>query len=69
MVEKLIFLSHTRPDTDYALSIVSRFMNKPQEPHAQAVKHIYMYLQRTTDFALHYRQGEVANLYRYTDAD
>lgn len=69
MVGKLIFLSHTRPDIAFAVSIVSRFMNKPQEPHAQAVKHIYRYLQGTTDFALLYRRGEEADLYGYTDAD
>lgn len=41
MVGKLIFLTHTRIDISYAVSVVSRFMSNPQEPHAQAVKHIY----------------------------
>lgn len=45
MVGKLIFLTHTRPDIAYAVSIVSRFMAAPQEIHAQAVKHIYRYLK------------------------
>lgn len=52
MVGKLIFLTHTRPDISYAVSIISRFMASPQEPHATTVKHIYRYLRGTDDFAL-----------------
>ena len=69
MVGKLIFLIHTRPDIAYAVSIVSRFMSKPQEPHARAVKHLYRYLRGTTDFALLYRRGEDLTLHGFTDAD
>lgn len=34
VVGKMIFLIHTRIDIAYAVSIVSRFMNSSQEPHA-----------------------------------
>lgn len=66
MVEKLIFLTHTRADIAYAVSVVSRFM---ATPHAQAVKHLYRYLQGTIDLALFYRRGEDEKLYGFTDAD
>lgn len=69
MVGKLIFLTHTRIDIAFAVSIVSRFMNCPQEPHAQAVKRIYRYLQGTSDLALLYRRGEENQLRGFTDAD
>lgn len=69
MVGKLIFLTNTRPDIAYPVSVVSRFMAHPQEPHLQAVKHIYRYLQGTIDFGLLYRQGEDDDLYGFTDAD
>lgn len=69
MVGKLIFLTHTRPDIAYAVSVVSRFMAAPQVPHAQAVKHLYRYLQGTIDLALFYRRGEDEVLYGFTDAD
>ncbi|KAG0575082.1 hypothetical protein KC19_VG316600 [Ceratodon purpureus] len=61
MVGKLIFLSHTRIDIAYAVSIVSRFMSCPQEPHQQAVKHLLRYLKGTEDYALLYRRegGEI----------
>ena len=69
MVGKLILLTPTRPDIAYAVRIVSRFMSKPQEPHARAVKHLYRYLRGTTDFALLYRRGEDLTLHGFTDAD
>jgi transposase InsO family protein len=69
MVGKLIFLTHTRPDIAYAVSVISRFMAHPQLPHAQAVKHLYRYLQGTTDLALAYRKGEENDLLGFTDAD
>lgn len=76
MVGKLIFLTHTRVDIAFAVSIVSRFMNSPQEPHAQAVKRIYRYLRGTSDLALLYRRGEETHLQGkdtqlqvFTDAD
>ena len=56
MVGKLIFLTHTRPDICYAVSVVSRFMVCPQELHLQVVKHILHYLQGTAGLALLYRQ-------------
>ncbi|XP_029129864.1 uncharacterized protein LOC109816369 isoform X2 [Cajanus cajan] len=40
LVGKLIYLSHTRPDIAYAVSVVSQFMHDPRERHMQAVDKI-----------------------------
>ena len=40
LVGKLLFLTKTRPDLTYAVSVVSRFMQNPQDAHLQAAKHI-----------------------------
>ena len=40
LVGKLIYLSHTRPDIAYAVSVVSQFMHDPKERHLQAVDKI-----------------------------
>jgi transposase InsO family protein len=40
LVGKLIFLTTTRPDLSYAVSIVSRYMSAPQQAHLEVVKHI-----------------------------
>lgn len=69
MVGKLIFLTHTRPDISFAVSLVSRFMCCPQEPHLLAVKHIYRYLKGTSEFALLYQRGGDNRVRGFTDAD
>lgn len=33
LVGRLIYLSHTRPDIAYAMSVVSQFMHQPQSEH------------------------------------
>ena len=37
LVGKLIYLSHTRPDISFSVSVVSQFMNNPTEEHMNAV--------------------------------
>ena len=43
LVGKLIYLSHTRPDIAYAVSLVSQFMHNPSEDHMDAVMRIIKY--------------------------
>ena len=47
LVGKLIYLSHTRSDITYAVSIVSQFMYKPKELHLKTIYRILHYLKRT----------------------
>lgn len=68
MAGKLIFLAHNRPDIAYIVSVVSGFTATPQAPHAQALKHLYQYLQGTTEFALSYQKAEGNELLDFTDA-
>jgi len=44
----------TKPDLDYAVSMVSRFLNQPQKEHWKAVKRIFRYLKGTTNVGLIY---------------
>jgi hypothetical protein len=69
LVGKLLFLTKTRPDLTYAVSVVSRFMQNPQEAHLQAAKHILRYVRRYPDLGLFFKQGEENRLCGYTDAD
>ncbi|RVW32997.1 Retrovirus-related Pol polyprotein from transposon RE2 [Vitis vinifera] len=45
LVGRLMYLTHTRPDLAYALSVVSQYMHNPGEQHMNAVMHI---LRRST---------------------
>nr|CAN71214.1 hypothetical protein VITISV_039504 [Vitis vinifera] len=45
LVERLMYLAHTRPDLAYALSVVSQYMHNPGEQHMNAVMRI---LRRST---------------------
>jgi hypothetical protein len=46
LVGKLIYLTITRPDISYAVSIVSQFMTSPRVPHMNAVIRILKYLKK-----------------------
>ena len=47
LVGRLIYLSHTRPDIAFAVSLVSQFMHQPKEAHLQAALRIVQYLKGT----------------------
>ena len=42
---KLIYLTHTRPDISYAVSVVSQFMHNPTNHHMSVVNCILTYLK------------------------
>ncbi|XP_071713708.1 uncharacterized mitochondrial protein AtMg00810-like [Rutidosis leptorrhynchoides] len=46
IVEKLIYLAHTRPDIANAVGVVSQFMHQPQVHHMDAVMKIIRYLKK-----------------------
>ncbi|XP_050890665.1 secreted RxLR effector protein 161-like [Lathyrus oleraceus] len=45
LVGKLIYLSHTRPDIAFLVSVVSQFIHSPFEEHLEAVYKILRYLK------------------------
>uniref|UniRef100_A0AAV1TGV6 Integrase catalytic domain-containing protein n=1 Tax=Peronospora matthiolae TaxID=2874970 RepID=A0AAV1TGV6_9STRA len=59
----------TRPDIAYAVSFVSRFMEKPQEEHWVAIKRIFRYLQGTKMHGICYKPSAKIDFRGYSDAD
>uniref|UniRef100_A0A2N9HCS0 Integrase catalytic domain-containing protein n=1 Tax=Fagus sylvatica TaxID=28930 RepID=A0A2N9HCS0_FAGSY len=57
LVGKLIYLTITRPDISYAVSIVSQFMTNPRVPHMNAVIRILKYLKNASGRGLFYRSS------------
>ena len=54
LVGSLIYLTTTRPDLAYEVSVLSQFMSKPLKSHWVATKGILRYLQGTLDYAIIY---------------
>ncbi|CAL2240949.1 unnamed protein product [Prunus armeniaca] len=69
LVGKLIYLSHTRPDIAYAVSVVSQFMYSPSEDHMGAVMRILRYLKVTPGKGLMFCKYGHTDVEEYTDAN
>ena len=55
-VGRLIYLSHTRPDIAFAVSMVSQFMHSPGQDHFDAAYRILRYLKGTLGRGLMFRK-------------
>ena len=69
IIGSLMYLTATRPDIMYVVSLISRYMENPKEIHLLAAKRIFRYLQGTADFGLLYKKGEHSDLMGFTDSD
>ncbi|RVW80052.1 Retrovirus-related Pol polyprotein from transposon TNT 1-94 [Vitis vinifera] len=69
VVGSLMYLTATRPDMMFVVSLISRYMENPTELHLQAAKRVLRYLQGTTEFGIFYRKGGDDELVTYTNSD
>ena len=71
MIGSLMYMTATRLDLTYAVSLISRFMEAPTELHYQAVRKILRYLKGTLDYGLFYkkRKSERHELVGFSDSD
>jgi hypothetical protein len=69
LVGKLIYLSHTRPDISYAVSVVSQFMHCPSKNHMDAVVRILRYLKSAPGKGIMFSKNDHLDVEGYTDAD
>ncbi|XP_069146145.1 uncharacterized mitochondrial protein AtMg00810-like [Solanum lycopersicum] len=69
IVGNLMYLTATRPDIMYGVSLISRYMESPTAIHLLAAKRIFRYLQGTKDFGLFYKKGEKSDLIGFVDSD
>ena len=68
-VGRLIYLTNTRPDLAFAVSVVSQFMHAPRTAHLDAVYHILRYLKSCPGLGLFFSAGAQTVLSCFTDAD
>jgi hypothetical protein len=69
LVGRLIYLTITRPDLSYAVSLVSHFMHAPKAQHMQAVTRILQYLKGSPGRGIWMRKTGHNSITAYTDAD
>ncbi|XP_004292800.1 PREDICTED: uncharacterized mitochondrial protein AtMg00810-like [Fragaria vesca subsp. vesca] len=69
LVGKLIYLTITRPDITYAVSIVSQFMHAPTMAHVHIVKRLLRYLKGSVGRGILMKQNGNTDIMGYTDTD
>ncbi|GAA0143340.1 hypothetical protein LIER_35726 [Lithospermum erythrorhizon] len=69
LVRKLIYLSHTKPDIAFAISLVSQYMHKPCQEHLDAVYRILKYLKQAPGKGLFFKKSGDRTTKTFTDAD
>lgn len=52
LVDKLLYLTHTRPDLVYAVNLLSKHMAHPTKIHSRATKHVLRYVVGIYDFGI-----------------
>ena len=65
----LMYLANsTRPDIAFAVNLLARFSSCPTRRHWNGIKHIFRYLQGTSDMGLFYSNQSISQLVGYADA-
>ena len=65
MVGSLMYLTATRPDLMFVVSLISRFMANPTELHFATAKRIMRYLKGTLEFGIWYQREGKSELLGY----
>ncbi|RVW39493.1 Retrovirus-related Pol polyprotein from transposon RE2 [Vitis vinifera] len=69
LVGKLNYLTITRPDISFPVSVVSQFLQSPCDSHWDAVIHILRYINNTPGQGVLYENRGHTQVVGYTDAD
>ena len=69
LVGSLIYLTTTRPDLAYSVSVLSEFMSRPLDSHWNAAKCVLRYLSGTYNYGILYTDISDVTLAGYSDSD
>jgi hypothetical protein len=69
VVGSLMYLTTTKPDLMYGVSLINKFMLCPIKQHWLATKILTRYLKRMTDLRIFYKKGGCKQLTAYSDSD
>lgn len=65
----LMYLTATRPDILFPVSLLSRFMNCASEVHLRVAKRILRYIQGTVIYGVKFEKCQNFKLYGFSDSD
>ena len=68
LVDKLIYLLHTRPDISFAVSCISQFMHALTKKHIVAVNRVLRYLKGTPSRGMIFRKISNCGIEMFIDA-
>jgi len=69
VVDSLMYLTATRPDLMFGVSLINRFMSNSTKSHWFIAKRILKYLNGTTELGIYYKKGENTKIVAYSDID
>lgn len=53
LIGKLLYLTHSRPNIIFVVSVLSRFMSQPNKFHLGTLKHVLKYISGIIEFGIH----------------
>ncbi|GJR77080.1 retrovirus-related pol polyprotein from transposon TNT 1-94 [Tanacetum coccineum] len=69
LVGGLNYLTNTRPDIMFSVSVLSRYLHMPTMHHLGAATRVLRYVAETYDFGIWYSRAADFNLFGYSDSD
>ncbi|KAJ9542981.1 hypothetical protein OSB04_029487 [Centaurea solstitialis] len=69
LIGSLMYLTVTRPDLMYVVSLLSRLMGKPNEEHMAVAKRVLRYIKGTLNHGLCYKKDKSQKLRVFTDSN
>ncbi|KAA0040718.1 integrase [Cucumis melo var. makuwa] len=69
LVGSLMYLTATRPDILFVVSMLSRFMTNPKRSHWEAGKRVLRYILGTINFGIYYNKVSESVLFGFCDSD
>ena len=65
----LMYLTATRPDILYVVSVLSSFMHYASEVHLKTAKRVVRYIKGTVDYGVKFQKIPNMKLFGYSDSD
>ncbi|CAA6665139.1 unnamed protein product [Spirodela intermedia] len=69
LIGQLLYLTYTRPDISYVVSILSQFMHQPKECHLYAAYRVLHYLKGTPKKGFFLKQSGNIEIEMFIDVD